>query len=534
MARYLLNRVVPLKRSDRDIFKADNTLEMLESILDSMGVGVFVCDRDGYMLYSNDSSSKILGYKLLDLPFEERVKLIGNYLSDGETPFPSQDLPIAKAIRGEETDDLEYVIRNPRRPQGVRVSVSGRPLRDRNDKIIGGVLVQRDVTKQRQQEEETKKLEEQLQRAQILESLGMMVGGVAHDYNNLLMGILGNIDLVITNTPGDKDARLDQIKVSAQRLAELTQQLLAFAGKRTRSRESINLAELVQEMTGLISPTLPAGIDLSLEIIPGLPPIHADAVQFRQVLTNLITNAADAIGGEKGTLRIRLYSMELLESEINTLYFKHGISPGRVLCLSVEDSGCGMSPELISRIFEPFFTTKMTGHGLGLASTVGILNRHGYGLRIDSEVGIGTTFTVYIPPIQESDRISVSTDRTATLPARHVFFVDDDPLVLEVTISMLESLKLKVSSANGGQRALELIGTHGSDYDFFIIDLNMPDVSGLQVLHAIRKLFPNKPIIISSGDAETGITLTNTVPHTYFLAKPYTTKDLEAKIKEVV
>lgn len=521
-----------LKRSDRDIFKADNALEMLESILDSMGVGVFVCDSEGYMLYSNESSAKIIGYKLLDLPFEERVKLIGNYLEDGVTPFPADELPIAKAIRGEETDDVEYVIRNLRRPNGVRVSVSGRPLRDRNDKIIGGVLVQRDVTKQRQQEEERRKLEEQLQRAQILESLGMMVGGVAHDYNNLLMGILGNIDLVITDSPGDKNARLEQIKKSAMRLAELTQQLLAFAGKRTSSRKSVDLAELVKEMTGLISPTLPPNIDLSLEITPNFPVIHADAVQLRQVLTNLITNAADAIGDKKGWMTIRLYSTELLEAEINALYLKHDLQPGRVLCLSVEDSGCGMSADTIPRIFEPFFTTKVSGHGLGLASTVGILKRHGYGLRIESTLGVGTNFTVYITP--SHDRDAVDEDILVAIPSKHVLFVDDDPLVLEVTVAMLKSLGLRVSSASGGKQALELIGANGPEYDFFVIDLNMPDVDGLQVLRTIRRVLPEKRVIISSGDAETGIGLTVSDPNTFFLAKPYTTKDLEAKIKECV
>lgn len=520
------------KRSDRDIFKADNSLEMLESILDSMGVGVFVCDSDGYMLYSNDSSAKIIGYKLLDLPFEERVKLIGNYLEDGVTPFPAEELPIAKAIRGEETDDVEYVIRNVRRPEGVHISVSGRPLRDRNDKIIGGVLVQRDISKQKQQEVERRKLEDQLQRAQILESLGMMVGGVAHDYNNLLMGILGNIDLVMSDSPGDKKARLDQIKRSAVRLAELTQQLLAFAGKRTSSRKPIDLAELVKEMTGLISPTLPETIELSLEITPNLPLIHADAVQLRQVLTNLITNAADAIGSTKGSLRIRLYSTELLESEITTLYFKHDIQPGRVICLSVEDTGCGMSAELISRIFEPFFTTKVSGHGLGLASTVGILKRHGYALRIESTVDVGTNFTVYIPPLVNG----MSDEEESNLPVqtKRVLFVDDDPLVLDVTVAMLQSLGMHVSSANGGKRALEIISTSGSEFDLFVIDLNMPDVDGQQVLRAIRKKYPEKKVIISSGDAETGISLTLSDPHTFFLAKPYTTKDLEAKIKESV
>ncbi|MFN8392418.1 MAG: MEDS domain-containing protein [Bdellovibrionota bacterium] len=516
--------------------QSEAALEMLHSIIDSMGDGVFVVDENGYMLFCNKSSEHIIGYGLLDLPLEERVRLIGNYLPDGVTPYPVEDLPISRAIAGESSDDVVYIVRNPRRPNGVWISVNGRPLRDRNGRIKGGVLVFRDISKQKRAEEEQERLEEQMFRTQKLESLGVLAGGIAHDFNNLLMGVLGNADLALLEAEPDSplEQRVSQIRTAARRLSGLTNQLLAYSGKGPVSQEKLNLSVLVQEMGDLLRPAISKRAVVDYSLAKDLPPMLADATQIRQVVMNLITNASDAIGEGSGTITIRTGLFDAPYDYLKQTYLADHLSPGKFVFLDVSDTGCGMSEETVTKIFDPFFTTKFTGRGLGLAAVLGIVRRHGGALKVDSLVGQGTTFRVLFPAAEgDLDPAARKPVLDGTWRGSGVMLVvDDEEAVREIAAEMLSHLGFEVLLASSGRQALHYLETPEYKIRGVLLDITMPDMDGETVLNRMSGLDGQVKVIVSSGFHQADMARRFHTPAVAgYLQKPYGREQLSTVLQ---
>jgi len=259
---------------------------------------------------------------------------------------------------------------------------------------------------------ERRNLEEQLRHAQKLESLGLLAGGVAHDFNNLLTGILGNASLVLDIIDADPSVRamLQDIIRASERAADLTRQLLAYAGKGKFVIEPVNVSSLVRDISELIRSSVPRTVDLSLQLTEDLPPVEGDASQIQQLVMNLVLNAVEATGERPGVVRVRTGISEVRPGGPAGHLRPEAPTPGTYTRIEVSDDGCGMNETVMSQIFDPFFTTKFTGRGLGLAAALGIVRGHRGAIGVDSAEGLGSTFTVLLPAMPEGTSVRVDSD----------------------------------------------------------------------------------------------------------------------------
>ena len=312
--------------------------------------------------------------------------------------------------------------------------------------------------------------------------------------------------------------------------------MLAYSGKGRFVVKPHDLNKVITEMLHLLEVSISKKISLRLHLAPELPTVNVDAAQIQQVIMNLVTNASDAIGDREGTIRLMTSSRDLDQAFLTQVVQNQGLAPGCYVIIEVGDTGCGMTPEVQARIFDPFFTTKLTGRGLGLSATMGILRGHQAGLKIYSEPERGTTFKLYFPACHtraaEPECCSYHGNRLADAT---ILLVDDEHLIREAGRAMLETLGLKVLLASDGQEALEHFRRGGQRVDLVLMDLTMPKMDGREAFEAIRTLQPTQPILLSSGYNEQesvqeflGRELAG------FIQKPYTLQTLRDKLQEVL
>ncbi|MBC7898125.1 MAG: PAS domain-containing protein, partial [Cytophagaceae bacterium] len=275
------------------------------------------------------------------------------------------------------------------------------PIVDGDGGVAGTMGIARDITDRVRAEDERRRLEERMQHAQRSESMGVLAGGIAHDFNNLLVGVLGNAGLVreMASATPEMDETLRDIETAAKRAAELTQQLLAYAGRGQVVVQRVDLSAMVAKTAALLRAAISRKAQVHFDLAPSLPAVNVDTTQVRQVIMNLITNASEALGGEAGTITMRTHVATLGEGDLAPYRGADDLRPGPFVVVSVTDSGSGMSGSTIDRIFDPFFTTKFTGRGLGLAAVMGIVRVHGGGIRVESTLGRGSVFTLVFPAV---------------------------------------------------------------------------------------------------------------------------------------
>ena len=375
-------------------------------------------------------------------------------------------------------------------------------------------------------------LERRLLHGQKLESLGLLAGGVAHDFNNLLQAMLGNLDIAIESVEPGSSVRepMEQAAQAARRATDLTRQLLAYSGKGRFVVRPVDLSALVRENAELLRATVPHTCAIDLSLAGDLPAVEADVGQLQQVVMNLITNAADAIGGRGGTIRIATARREggpgaLEGSRIG------GVEPAAsYVALEVADTGCGMNADTLARIFDPFFSTKGAGRGLGMSALLGIVRGHGGGLFVDSTLGRGTTVRVLLP-VRSADvpgpRLE-AVPATATPPGPGtVLVVDDEASVRRACQSMLRALHMPALVAGSGAEALELARAHRGEVRFVVLDLSMPGMDGLATLDALLASDPALRVILSSGFDEQALLGREGARRTAgFIQKPYSLAQL--------
>jgi PAS domain S-box-containing protein len=373
-----------------------------------------------------------------------------------------------------------------------------------------------------------RRLEEELRHTQKLESLGLLAGSLAHDFNNLLVGILGNADLGLTYA-GHVEVipALRRIKTAAMRASELTGQMLAYSGNAPFVIRPLDVSQVASEMSDLLRVSIPKGARLVLDLGAQLPAVEGDPAQLRQVVMNLITNAADAVGDADGTITLRTSSL-LAGRELH-------LDPGRYVRLQVEDSGAGMDDATRKRIFEPFFTTKVKGRGLGLAAVVGIVRAHRGTITVDSTPGNGATFTVYLPAS------SASVPSVSELPVEDwrgtgtVLVADDEPRVRQVLSMMLSGIGFEVLEADSAQAALATYREHRDAINAIMVDLSMPGGGGREVVRALRAEGQRVPIVMSSGySAESIGPELRADPRLEFLEKPFEYETLVKTLKRAM
>ncbi len=398
------------------------------------------------------------------------------------------------------------------------------PIRSEDGGIRRVAGIARDVTELRAAERKRKELEAQVQQAQRLESLGVLAAGMAHDYNNLLMGIIGNLDLALLRADDVEVVRgnIERAKRDAYAMAELTKQLVLYAGEGHARAATATWNEVLVEMSGLLETSLGRQARLDLRISSESQPICIDDKQARIVLLNLVTNAAEAIGDEEGTVVVETRSVDVDEAAFRLRRPDLPARSGRYSCLRVSDDGCGIPESDLERVFDPFFSTKFQGRGMGLASVYGIVRESGGWLTVDSQEGKGSTFSVYLPVDGDC-----SDGRTSAPPRPRVLIAENELFVRQVLADMFDGIGYDVETAREGEEALAHYHADPDAFDLLALDLNLPKMSGLDVRAAIREHDRSVPIMICTGGSSPQIaTVLAEDPHCALLAKPFTMDDL--------
>ena len=477
---------------------------------------IYMLSPEGIITNWNAGAERIKGY----VPAE----IIGQHFSRFYT---DED-----RLKGMPQRALETAAREGRfESEGLRVRKDGTrfwshviidPIRSEDGELLGFAKITRDITERKQTQESLERAREALFQSQKMDAVGQLTGGVAHDFNNLLMAILGSLELLKKRLPDDPNlSRLvDNAMLGARRGATLTQRMLAFARRQDLDVRPLELPRLVAGMADLLASSLGPSAEIETDFPPGLSAVVGDENQVELALLNLCVNARDAMpeGG-----RIRIGAREETVAPGNSL----SLLQGHYVCLSVTDSGEGMSPDTLSRATEPFFTTKGVGKGtgLGLSMVHGMAEQMGGVLALRSCVGQGTTAEIWLPAVEGSTAAGVpALKNTAPAAPRRklkVLAVDDDRLVLFNTTAMLEDLGHEVVEAGSGEEALTLLEKSG--FDMLITDQAMPRMTGLQLLEVVRERWPGLPVILATGYAEIPGGTEVSVPK---LGKPFTEREL--------
>ena len=508
-----LRNISERRKRDEALRTSEETNRVL---LNAASSAVFLIDARGIVLAANQATRDRMG----------QGELVGR--------------PIAEFLPPE--------VAERRRQKGLEVIRTGRPLEfedeclgrsywtsihpihDESGAIIRLAIYSRDITEDKQAAEERKRLTLQLQQAQKMEAIGTLAGGIAHDFNNLLMAIQGNVSLVLFDLePSDQRHRLlTNIEKLVGSGAELTAKLLGYARRGKYESRPLRPNDLVRETAETFS-RMRKDIRIHCDLADGLKPIIADRGQLEQVLLNLFVNAADAMpnGGQ-----LLLETRNATHHDIPAKGYT--VNPGDYVRLSVRDTGVGMDRETMVRIFDPFFTTKRMGRGtgLGLASAYGIVKGHGGYIDVESEMGAGSVFFVYLPATDQPPAPEAKAGRQAEPGAGTVLLVDDELSVLEVTARMMERLGYTVVMAASGHEALTLYRGDPGRFRLVILDMIMPETGGGEVFDELKRINPEVRVLLASGYSMQG--QARTIMNrgcTGFIQKPFTMDDLSLKLQ---
>ncbi|RKZ09427.1 hypothetical protein DRQ25_06470 [Candidatus Fermentibacteria bacterium] len=399
----------------------------------------------------------------------------------------------------------------------------------------------RDITERQIAVEEKNRLQIRIQHAQKLESIGMLAGGIAHDFNNILMGILGNASLSLDQLSSKSIIRknIERIETSAFRAADLTNQLLAYSGKGIFVIEPIQLSELIEAMLNLLETSISKSAVLDFNPCRNLLPVLGDASQIRQMVMNLVINASEALEADRGVICISTCMVTVNKEYLTESIFNEDIAEGIYVCLTISDTGCGISESDFPLIFDPFFTTKSIGRGLGLAAVLGIIRGHKGAINVRSECGKGTRFEVLLPCTEVHTGIS-----NPRLPGRKrkrqperglILFVDDEEEVRNVCVRILESNGFDVISATDGVEAVEMFRENSGEVLAVFMDMLMPNMNGLEAFGKIREIRPDIRVIMCSGYTEQAVMndFKDDSP-SGFIQKPFRSKDMIQKLTDVL
>jgi two-component system cell cycle sensor histidine kinase/response regulator CckA len=484
--------------------------ERFRSIFENVAVGLYRTTPDGRILMANPAFVRMLGYpsfeELAQRNLEEEEFAAGYPRAAFKRRVESKGQVIGMESAWAKRDGSNLFIRE-----------SARAVRDEAGKTLYYEGAIEDITERR-------KLEAQLLQAQKMEAVGTLAGGIAHEFNNLLTGIIGNLSLALAEVEPGSQAQQDlQIaERSARRAAALTRQLLAFSHKsRSERLRPLSLNSIAEEAATLLRQTIDRRIEVNIYPAADLWPVEADPNQMSQVLMNLCLNARDAImdclqgkcplpqrpPGAAFAISIESSNVTL-DEDYCRLHLE--ARPGQFVRLAVSDNGSGMDAETQARAFDPFFTTKEVGQGtgLGLAMVFGIVKGHGGFINLYSEPGSGSTFKVYLPRAEEQAAAETESEeeQAAALPtgSEAILLVDDDEAVRKTGRRILESQGYSVLLAGDGREALEIYGREKARIDLVLLDLTMPRMSGLETLHGILQLNPGAKVILASGYSANG------------------------------
>ncbi|MEP7187655.1 MAG: response regulator [Roseiflexaceae bacterium] len=491
---------------------------------------IYTRDLNGYFTSVNGMGERLTGYTRQQLLAMTLDQLFGpEYLHLRAEEVLKYQGEAALAI----AEELEFI-----RNDGTRVfvEVSSRLIYE-NSKPTGVQGIARDVSERKRAEEQRKQLEDQLLQAQKMESIGTLAGGVAHDFNNMLTAIIGNIQLVLESTPAESldYPMLTEIEKAATRATALTRQLLTFSRRQPIERRTIDLNATINELSQMLRRLIGEHVDVVIRLAEQLSMIFADPAQIQQVLMNLAVNARDAMPSG-GQLLIATREVELDEQDCRNQPWAR---PGRYALLIVGDTGTGMDAELQQRIFEPFFTTKERGKGTGLGLSVvyGIIKQHEGFVQVDSAADRGTTFTIFLPVPAVAQNVSVPDLSPLVRGGNETILVAEDEASLRYLAStVLERLGYTVILAEDGLEAVNLFRGNQARIDLVILDLVMPRFGGRDALDLMRAIRPDLRALFVTGynDAADLAETDALASSTNLLQKPYRVDVLALRVRELL
>jgi len=469
--------------------RAEEQMHVQLSALAATANGIVITDRAGDITWVNPSFTRITGYSA-----EEAIGQNPRVLKSGEHPREFYGNLWATVLAGNVWHS--ELVNKRKDGQLYTEEMTITPVRGAAGQLTHFVAIKQDVTARR-------KLENHLRRAQKMEAIGTLAGGIAHDFNNMLGAMFGFGYLLRQDTQGNPAAQesVEEILKAAGRAKELVKQILTFSRQCETSRQAIHLDTVVKEAMKFLRASLPADIQTEIKLAADAPAVLADPTQIYQVTLNLATNALHAMEGRRGQITVTLEAFQPEEPFLKTHLEFHPVQYAR---LTVADTGHGMDARTLERIFEPFFTTKPVGHGtgLGLAVVHGIVQSHEGVITVESQVGQGTTFSVYFPAQTTPAAVTAAAaDQPVQGRGQNILLVDDEPALTASLGQLLARLNYQVTTRNHARAALELFGKNPAQFDLIITDLTMPEINGLEVARQCHILRPDLPVVLTSGHA---------------------------------
>ena len=399
------------------------------------------------------------------------------------------------------------------------------------------LIIARDITERKEAEKERAFLQAQLRKAQKMEAIGTLAGGIAHDFNNILTPISGYTELALGKIPEDSKARtnLEQVLIAVQRAKSLVQQILTFGRQEDQQRCSLEIQSIIKEALKLLRASLPSTIEIRSSF-NSESKIIADPTQIHQVMLNLCTNAHHAMRENGGILDIRVDDMDLTQQGLINL---PELKPDHYVCLTISDTGNGMTRDVLDRIFDPYFTTKPDGEGTGMGLSVvhGIVKGHGGHIMVESKPGKGSTFKIFFPKHQDKVPQNDLLNNSAPLHGGNesILIVDDEKTVTDVIQQMLIDLGYHATSYNSSLEALEFFRSSPYSFDLVISDMTMPKMTGAKLINEIHRVRPDIPVIMTTGNRnKINHEQTDSPGKRFLLLKPTSLKDLARAVRDLL
>ncbi len=476
--------------------------------------------ESGLVTQCNDTLCRTLGFEKSEL-VGQPVQVV--YTDDCADEVDSVHRSIARSGKAR-SNQLSL-----KRRDGTSLDVSLNETSHRNSdgNVVENRYIWRELTLERQVE--MLELELRLQQVQKIESLALLAGGISHDFNNLLVGILGNANLGVAELAPESPVRhrFASIEVSAQRAADLTRQLLAYSGSQAREHSTFDIGRIVEEMGHLLEVAISRSVVLRIEVAKEAIPVSGEITQIRQVVMNLLLNASEAIGDASGLVTVRTGIQHASRSYLDGTLLGEEPEPGYFGFVEVADTGSGMTPEQQRRMFDPFFTTKEKGHGLGLAAVLGIVRSHGGCVRVYSEENRGTTIRIMLPLVDAEVAIGEGAAEHRSAQGEHVLLVDDEEHVRAITMQMLEHAGFTVTCLEDGRQATDFFRLQHTSIDIVLMDVTMPHIDGASAFLEMQRINASIPVVLMSGHVEKQATHSLAGRNVAgFIQKPFVLKNL--------
>lgn len=485
------NNYVRLGLDITDRLKAEQTRKLLASVVENAAESIVITDANGIINYVNPAFEKNTGYCS-----EESLGRNPRFLKSGEQDKKSYEDLWKTILEG----GTWYGTLINRRKDGSLIQEEATifPIKVEPGNSTNFVAIKRDITKE-------SSLQRQLIQAQKLEAIGTLAGGIAHDFNNIIFGITGYTDLAMQDLPTDSRAyiNLQRVMAAAERSAEMVKQILAFSRQGEDEKAILDLSPLIKEGIKFLRGAIPATTKINQKIGSKLGKVMVDPTQMHQVLMNLCVNASQALMDNVGAITVELTEESLPLSFTETV---PPLQPGKHLRLSVTDTADGIPGEILERIFDPYFTTKKAGKGTGLGLSVvhGIVQKHGGAITVNTELGKGSTFNVFLPVVQQEGPSAEKDLGPKSVPGgkERIMIVDDDDSLLEMYAAQLKRLGYSVNCFNRPTEALKAFKDAKDKFELVITDFNMPGMTGLEFAREVCSIRPGMPVILCSGFSE--------------------------------